>query len=140
MTRSTRNILAKSLLASGLLAASLGGCTPPHPDAAKPYEDCKVQWDDDGPIAAPCRGGTTVCLDEPLDDENAFDDGAGICSQTCMVTSDCPMIADSAVECELFQSGRICLVKCQSDDDCPRGTGCDDLDRNNGETVRRCMP
>jgi hypothetical protein len=117
--------------ALGLITA----CAAPDAADARPYEDCAPA---DG--EAPCAGRTTTCLPNPVKEEETLDDGAGICSATCTSTADCPTIAGVRVVCELYSGGRFCTVACVDDEECPRGTHCDDLDRGNGETVRRCTP
>jgi hypothetical protein len=138
MTPALATDLSRILFGWGLLAAShlvLACSPPPLPANAGPYEDCA--WGD----GTPCREGTTQCLPKPFPEEpGAFDSSAGYCSLECMGVTDCPTLPGVAVVCELYEYGRFCTVRCNDDDDCPRGTTCDELDRGNEETVRRCMP
>jgi hypothetical protein len=129
---------ARLLLGAGALAVPLffAGCIPQDAAQASAYEECQVAWGEE----ALCGGGPTACFSNPRPNGNAFDDGAGMCTRACVATSDCPTLAGASVVCELYDSGRLCTVKCLGDEDCPHGTGCEDLDRGNGETVRRCLP
>ena len=122
-----------------MLALSLAACVPPDAADAAPYEDCKPGYD---AAHAVCQDGVTTCLGWPIRSDNAFDDGAGICSSVCETDADCTPLPGHVVVCEPFSRGRRCVVACSAGgaNECPRGTTCETLDRGNGSEARRCTP
>jgi hypothetical protein len=109
------------LVAMGALA---WGCAVEAADATV-YETCRD-------VGNTCKDGSR-CVE-------VYCCGGGQCTATCAEDGDCPPLAGYHPICEIFPTGRYCVIACAGrDDDCPDTYRCERVERRDRTKVDLCL-
>jgi hypothetical protein len=94
---------------------------------------------EDATVYTPCHGEGQACRDGTQCREVYCCFGT-TCAATCVEDDDCPRLPGFKPVCELFNSGRYCVIGCAGEDaPCPDPYSCMAFERRDGKAVHLCM-